>query len=743
MIETLRFEVSAVYQNGQPLTNASCTFIIGTSSVDVPVPTTEAVVIKTGDLNESESLLVLLNHNDDVVAKITQPLASLRFNTDISSHLETIDQGNSEANQNIYTWEHVYSLVREDTSKLQSIGNNPFKGNLLRSPDPKNATPGYDAVLSESPTMKLNLSKHSDAGLASFDAGAKGFSPTKPQQESPTKVRVDFYLSSVEAKLKNAAQNDKALAPEVVQLLSNIRSTVQELERSKFTGDASSPSLLPAAQLNNSSENYSPKFGKFLHASHVSQKSDDSQHQGKDYIDEVKQAVKDPNINQPNYVALLGGAHPNETPEERKSHDDDGDDFNARDHPEDEVAEADIEDEDEDDEDEEAEILNQMGDHRGFEGERPPGYEENSFPKSVDTEGSIHEDIKIDRNQEFLLEIKSQLAVKTLSHVTDPFTRELVMQMSRSKKKVCVVRLKKSIKLRPKGEVPVETKSYFRDGCEKKFMHYFQPYTKYLYMFNLAKPFDVIQEKSQIVTLDIDFDISPHAKSVITPSGLIFIASGRAEPTASDLDDSSGSLHVYNQNGQTLLEKASMSASRRKNFGMCYMSKNIFIIAGIVNGILSNYCERYDIRSNEWLEIAPMNKKLKDVSVCAFNNRYVYRYFGVNSFGMVDNSIERYDAVRDKWVIMNVAIPDLLRDIHLPLCTQISEDTMFLFGGRTSSGFPSRSNKGFAVKIEDKRRSTTAEIIQTKNFVSGLAGNFSQNHIIAHSGDILFVRESY
>jgi hypothetical protein len=729
MIETLRFEVSNVYQNGQPLSNASCTIILGSQSTDVSIPTREAVVIKTGDLNESESLLVLINHNDDVVAKISQPLASLRFNTDLSTQLETIDNGNPEAVNNVYTWEHIYSLVREDSSKLQS-GNNPFKGNLLRSPDAKNATPGYDAIKDphESPAMKLNLSKHSDAGLASFDAGAKGFSPTKPPQESPTKVKVDFYLSSMEAKLKNSAQN----APEVAQLINNIRSTVQELERSKF-GEVTSPAQLSGGQgqLNNSSENYSPKFGKFLHAS---QRSDDSLGQrsydhNKDYIDEVKT-----NLNQPNYVSLLRDVNHAEQPnEEEKSHDEED---VARDQVDDGVLEADAEDEDED----EAEILNQMGDHGHLEGERP---EDNSFPKSVDTDGSIQEDIKIDRNQEFLLEIKSQLAVKTLSHVTDPFTRELVMQMSRSKKKVCVVRLKKSIKLRPKDEVPIETKSYFRDGCEKKLMHYFQPYTKYLFMFNLAKPFDVIQEKSQIVTLDIDFDISPHAKSVITPSGLIFIASGRAEPTASDLDDSSGSLHVYNSNGQTLLEKASMTASRRKNFGMCYMSKNIFIIGGIVNGILSNYCERYDIRSNEWLEIAPMNKKLKDISVCAFNNRYVYRFFGVNAHGMIDNSIERYDAVRDKWVVMNVAIPDLLRDIHLPLSTQIAEDTIFLFGGRTGSGFPSRSNKGFAVKIEDKRRSTTAEIIQTKNFVSGLAGNFSQNHIIAHSGDILFVRESY
>jgi len=203
------------------------------------------------------------------------------------------------------------------------------------------------------------------------------------------------------------------------------------------------------------------------------------------------------------------------------------------------------------------------------------------------------------------------LGIKTLSQITDPFTRELVTQMGRGKKKVAAIRLKRAVKLRNKEEVEIENKSYFRDGCEKKILHYFKPYTKYLCLFNLAREFDVMEEKCTEISLDIDFDISPHYKSLITPSGLIFIVSGKTQAASLGLDDSTASLHIYNYNGRTLIEKPSMSVQRIKNFGLTYMSKNLFVIGGVVNGIVSNYCERFDVRSNEWLELAPMNKKIE------------------------------------------------------------------------------------------------------------------------------------
>jgi len=92
---------------------------------------------------------------------------------------------------------------------------------------------------------------------------------------------------------------------------------------------------------------------------------------------------------------------------------------------------------------------------------------------------------------------------------------------------------------------------------------------------------------------------------------------------------------------------------------------------------------------------------------------------------------------------MNVTVPESLRGIHMPMCTQINQDYMFIFGGRTGLGYPTKNTKGYVMKIDDKRRSAGAKISETKSFVAGLAGNFSQNHMIAHNGDILLLRESH
>jgi len=725
-MESLHFEILALYQNDRPLNNASCTFILGHTCVDSSIPTQNPIRVRIDNISETESLLILFKQGEDVVAKASKSLSELRQNHTFESLLEGLDSEDHKLFYNKYTWDHSYSILREDKSLAQSLDHNPFKGNLMKSPEAKIQSKGHESrdKAGASPD-KLNLSKNSEQGLASFDADAKGFSPVK-NNDSPAKVKVEHYLGVLEAKLGNAMKAENPIAPQLVQLVASIRSSVNELERSQL-GVSGISNILPPNQITeNSLDNHSPKFGKnpfaiFLNDPNTSeiQKID---------INKIKILTQYTDIIiKPDYSGPIPEIVALEVREEVKRDEDE----EAEHEHEEEI----IEDEEEREEDEDGEnLLNEMG-------EGKEQNEENSFPKSV--AGSLQEEVQIDRNQEFLLEVKSQLATKVLTNLSDGFTRELVMQMSRSKKKVVAVKLKKSIKLRTKDEVEIEPKSYFRDGCERKCLHYFQPFTKYLHFFNLSKPFDVIQEKSQVISLDIDFDISPHCKSVVTPSGLIFLVSGKAEPSATDLDDSTGSLHIYNTYGQTLIEKAPMSAARRKNFGLCYMSKNLFVVAGIVNGILSNYCERYDIRSNEWLEIAPMNKKLRDISLCSFNNRYIYRFFGINQMGMVDSSIERYDAVRDKWVLMTVTIPDQLNNIHMPLCAQVNEDHIFIFGGRTSSGFPAKVNKGYVLKIEDKRRSTTAEILQTKNFVSGLAGNFSQNTMIAHEGEILFLRESY
>jgi len=314
--------------------------------------------------------------------------------------------------------------------------------------------------------------------------------------------------------------------------------------------------------------------------------------------------------------------------------------------------------------------------------------------------------------------------------------------MAQTKKRVSSVRLRRSITVRDKEEVEIDKKDYFNANCVSKYLHFFQPNTKILHLYNLVQPFESVEESAKKIQLNIDFEISPLHKSVITPAGMIFIACAK-EAFNPQTGSESNTLHVYNYKTQTLLEKSEMTCQSRKEFGFCYMSKNLFVIGGLVDGVISNKCERYDIRSNKWVKIAPMTRPLRQATICSFNSRYLYRFFGIDSGNNIDHSIERYDAVRDTWTIMNVTGSETVKEIYIPFCTQVNQDHIFIFGGKNINGFSPKSCKGWVLKIEDKRGSNNAELIETKNFIPGLAGTFNPNSLLTHAGDILFLRESY
>jgi len=361
----------------------------------------------------------------------------------------------------------------------------------------------------------------------------------------------------------------------------------------------------------------------------------------------------------------------------------------------------------------------------------------------IESSRSAIEDVKIEKNETYVLTMKNQLSSKHISFINDAFTREIILYMAQSKKKISAVRLRRSITIRNKEEVDIDKKEYFNTNCNSKFIHFFQPNSQNLYLHNLVQPFDNLDDSAKKIALDIDFDISPHHKSLITPAGMIFIAGAKPELANSQVVHGSNTLHVLNFKNYSLFEKPAMLCTTREEFGFCYMSKNLFAIGGIVDGVISNKCERYDIRANKWIKIAPMTRPLREVSVCGFNNRYLYRFFGIDSGNNIDHSIERYDAVRDTWTIMNVPMNDIIKEIYMPFCTQVNQDSIFVFGGKNINGFAPKTCKGWVLKVEDKRGSNNAELAESKNFIPGLAGTFNGNSVLTHAGDILFLRESY
>jgi len=165
-MESLHFEILALYQNERPLTNTSCTFILGHNCIESSIPTVDPLKIRIDNINETEPLLILFKHGEDVIAKVSKPLSELRSNNAFDSVLEGLDSENHKLFYNKYTWDHSYSIVKEEENLAQSLDRNPFKGNLMKSPDPKNGIQGEEPQERASPENKLNLSKNS--GIFSY-----------------------------------------------------------------------------------------------------------------------------------------------------------------------------------------------------------------------------------------------------------------------------------------------------------------------------------------------------------------------------------------------------------------------------------------------------------------------------------------------------------------------------------------------------------------------------------------------
>ena len=107
---------------------------------------------------------------------------------------------------------------------------------------------------------------------------------------------------------------------------------------------------------------------------------------------------------------------------------------------------------------------------------------EQDVSKKFTKDATINEykEVQIERNKDYLLTIKKELTANSLYFVEDDFTRDVIIQMAMGKRKVSAFRLKKSVQISEKEEVLIDKKSYFKDNCEKQYVHCFRANTKNL-----------------------------------------------------------------------------------------------------------------------------------------------------------------------------------------------------------------------------------------------------------------------
>jgi len=138
---------------------------------------------------------------------------------------------------------------------------------------------------------------------------------------------------------------------------------------------------------------------------------------------------------------------------------------------------------------------------------------------------------------------------------------------------------------------------------------------------------------------------------------------------------------------EIVIDKLANMLTPRANHAMETINKHYLYVFGGTNssGYLDS-CEEYDIETNNWKAIAKLNEKKKWMSVCAFNNKYLYSFGGCTSDkNEVSKSIEcldTTDSLAKIWEIVKlISGDDLVKSSFFIGTMNISNSYILLFGG--------------------------------------------------------------
>jgi hypothetical protein len=180
---------------------------------------------------------------------------------------------------------------------------------------------------------------------------------------------------------------------------------------------------------------------------------------------------------------------------------------------------------------------------------------------------------------------------------------------------------------------------YFIPGSQYKFLHFFQHKSKYLHLIKLT---DLLENKLSPFKIDlsINFKIPRWHRSIMTPSGDIYLTGG---VSVDETEKKLRNCFFFDFGRYTLIPTAQMNFAR-SGHGICYLKDFIYVAGGFgENNEFTESCEKYSIQNNEWINIARLNLRANNACLCSFRDRFIYKFGGKSAENMLNKTIERYD----------------------------------------------------------------------------------------------------
>lgn len=229
-------------------------------------------------------------------------------------------------------------------------------------------------------------------------------------------------------------------------------------------------------------------------------------------------------------------------------------------------------------------------------------------------------------------------------------------------------------------------------SSEIKFMHSFPDlYQKFVYI----KINDLNQIFYEIQDLDIDFITPANHRSIAIKEDkefLIFLLGGK----------NTNNVFSYNPENKNLLQKQNMLCSfQRKSFGVCYFNGYLYVAGGYVDNEITDQSEIYDIQSDNWVKIDRLHEACVDLSLCVFNESFIFKFGGQLNNLSLSQIVEKYDLKTCKWSLINYMIDKKYRD-NFTFCKslqsiQINEEEIMIMGG--VNVYMEASTKVYTMKI--------------------------------------------
>lgn len=142
-------------------------------------------------------------------------------------------------------------------------------------------------------------------------------------------------------------------------------------------------------------------------------------------------------------------------------------------------------------------------------------------------------------------------------------------------------------------------------------------------------------------------------------------------------------------------EEISPMLQERYTFNCIYKNSYVYALTGRTYGedneAILRRCERYSFSEKRWLEIALVNNARCSAMVFILKNQ-IHLFGGYKGNGERDNSIEIYNEILNKWIILELLIEEGIEACSVEV---LNENKVLILGGRGTSG---DTNKAFVLE---------------------------------------------